>query len=125
MLRQMILLNLGWGIHAPDGWVNIDRSPNLLLDRLRFAKPILHKAGVLSDAHMVSWPRNIDKSVRNADTSEGSMASGSPRGERTSCPLPRARPGPRCPSNPRRGARSLEERRAVGTRLSERIPIID
>lgn len=52
-------LNLGCGLQAPDGWVNIDRSLNLMLDRMPVVKKALRAARVLQPAHMVSWPRNI------------------------------------------------------------------
>lgn len=53
------LLNLGCGLAAPEGWINIDRSPNLYLDRVRPLKRTLHRAGLLQDAHMAPWPDNI------------------------------------------------------------------
>jgi len=52
-------LNLGCGLQAPDGWVNIDRSVNLMLDRTPLVKKALRAARVLQPAHMVDWPRNI------------------------------------------------------------------
>lgn len=52
-------LNLGCGLQAPDGWVNIDRLLNLMLDRTPLVKKALRAARVLQPAHMVSWPRNI------------------------------------------------------------------
>lgn len=55
----MLLINLGCGLHAPAGWINVDRSPSLLLDRVRIVKPFLHRIGLLKDEHMVAWPRNI------------------------------------------------------------------
>jgi hypothetical protein len=53
-------LNLGCGLQAPDGWVNIDRSPSLMLDRMQVIKKALRAAGVLQLEHMVAWPRNIE-----------------------------------------------------------------
>ena len=52
-------LNLGCGPHAIPGWVNVDRSPNMFLDRVRPLKRALRRAGVLSDVHMVEWSREI------------------------------------------------------------------
>ncbi len=52
-------LNLGCGLTAPIGWINIDRSPNLLLDQVRPVKRALGRLGLLSEAHMTSWPRNV------------------------------------------------------------------
>lgn len=54
-------LNLGCGLQAPAGWVNIDRSPSLTLDRLPVVKKALRSINVLRDEHMVSWPRNITR----------------------------------------------------------------
>lgn len=53
------LLNLGCGLTAPDGWINVDRSPNQYLDRVRPLKRALHRAGLLQDAHMTPWPQNV------------------------------------------------------------------
>jgi SAM-dependent methyltransferase len=54
-------LNLGCGLHAPEGWTNIDRSPSLTLDRLPVVRAVLHRVGLLSEGHMTSWPRNIKR----------------------------------------------------------------
>jgi hypothetical protein len=48
-------LNLGSGPLAAEGWINIDRSPNILLDRVRPVKRLLRTVGLLSDEHMVHW----------------------------------------------------------------------
>src|ERR1700738_1041377 len=52
-------LNLGSGARAVPGWINIDRSPNILLDRLPGVKKCLHRAGILGDSHMATWSREI------------------------------------------------------------------
>ena len=54
-----VRVNLGCGPMAPEGWVNIDGSPNVLLDRFRIVKRGLRMCGVLSDAHMTAWPEEI------------------------------------------------------------------
>ena len=54
-------LNLGCGTSAVSGWVNIDRSPGMLLDRVRPLKRLLRKANVLSEAHMAEWPLGISR----------------------------------------------------------------
>ena len=54
-----VRLNLGCGPMAPAGWLNIDGSPNVLLDRVRVVKRSLRVLGVLSDAHMTSWPDEV------------------------------------------------------------------
>jgi len=52
-------LNLGCGPNAVDGWINIDRSPNVVLDRLPAVKQSLAKLRILSAPHMESWPREV------------------------------------------------------------------
>lgn len=54
-----VRVNLGCGLNAPDGWINIDRSISLTLDRLAPLKSLLYRIGLLQDEHMVDWPRNI------------------------------------------------------------------
>lgn len=58
-MSEVVRLNLGCGLTAPIGWMNADRSPNLALDRVPFAKELLRRSGLLQDAHMATWPRNI------------------------------------------------------------------
>ena len=52
-------LNIGCGPDGPVTWVNVDRSPRVLLDRCPPLKRVLHRAGVLADSQMNTWPRNI------------------------------------------------------------------
>ena len=54
-----IYLNLGCGHHAPESWVNIDRSPMMLLRKMPPVRSALRKVKVLSDDHMDTWPENI------------------------------------------------------------------
>jgi predicted SAM-dependent methyltransferase len=56
-----IKLNLGSGPRAVPGWVNIDRSPNVWLDRAPVLKRAMHRARVLSDAHMAPWDREVQR----------------------------------------------------------------
>lgn len=56
-----IRINLGCGLNAAEGWVNIDKSPSMALDRLPGAKPILRHIGVLKDGHMAKWPVNVTR----------------------------------------------------------------
>ncbi|MBA3741950.1 methyltransferase domain-containing protein [Sporichthya sp.] len=68
------LLNLGSGPAVVIGWVNIDRSPNALLDRWGATKLILRRAGLLSEAHMTSWPREIVRAdIRNLAYADSSV----------------------------------------------------
>ena len=52
-------LNLGSGQTAVPDWINIDRSPNILLDRVPVAKRLLFRAGVLNEGHMQPWDREV------------------------------------------------------------------
>ena len=54
-------LDLGSGPIAHPGWVGIDRSPNLLLQKVPGAKRLLHKAGLLGDLHMIPWSPEIKR----------------------------------------------------------------
>jgi predicted SAM-dependent methyltransferase len=67
-----VRLNLGSGPVAVPGWTNIDRSPNVILDRLPIVKRALFKLGVLTDQHMVSWDRAIKRhDIRKLPYAEG------------------------------------------------------
>ena len=54
-----VKLNLGCGLNAVQGWVNIDRSPSLILGKVKPLKAVLRRVGLLTEAHMVDWPSNI------------------------------------------------------------------
>lgn len=58
-MSEALWLNLGSGPIAFNGWVNIDRSPGLVLDRLPVAKKVLHRLGLLAEAQMLPWSRTI------------------------------------------------------------------
>lgn len=55
-------LNLGSGPVAIPGWINIDRSPNVVLDRVPMVKHLLLKAGVLNEGHRAAWDSSIVRS---------------------------------------------------------------
>ncbi|HEV2257032.1 MAG TPA: hypothetical protein VGS06_28190 [Streptosporangiaceae bacterium] len=73
---------------------------------------------------VIARSRKVRRSATNAATSSGSSASGSRCGCRTSRPPLRGRPGPTCPSRPRRAGRRPVDRRAAGTGFSARTPVI-
>jgi hypothetical protein len=54
-----VRLNLGCGANVARGWVNIDRSPGVVLDRVKPLKWLLRRAGVRSAGHITAWPRGI------------------------------------------------------------------
>lgn len=47
-----VLVNLGCGLTAPEGWVNVDRSPNVILSLIPLVKQLMRRAGLLSAAYM-------------------------------------------------------------------------
>jgi predicted SAM-dependent methyltransferase len=61
------MVNLGCGLNAAPGWVNIDRSPSLVLDRIPGAKRALHRLIGLQPGHLVTWPQGI----RRLDITKG------------------------------------------------------
>lgn len=58
--KRPLQLNLGSGQHGPESWVNLDRSPTMLLRRLPApAKGALLKAGILRESHLQAWAPNV------------------------------------------------------------------
>jgi predicted SAM-dependent methyltransferase len=68
-------LNLGCGVQAADGWINIDNSPNARLSKLPWLRWLLWKARIISDEHYrVAWPdsmmiRDLSRPLPFADCS--------------------------------------------------------
>ncbi|ERR1035437_468185 len=54
-----VVLNLGCGVDVAAGWINIDRSPSVLLDRVPPVKHLLRWLGILAAGHMATWPRSV------------------------------------------------------------------
>lgn len=56
-------LNLGCGVTAPEGWINVDSSPNVLLSKIpgnRVIKNILFKSGFMSKEGLeANYTKNI------------------------------------------------------------------
>lgn len=58
--ESLLRLNLGCGLNAFPGWVNIDESWGPWLARHRWTKAMLRSAGALSPyQYSVAWPENI------------------------------------------------------------------
>ena len=72
-MMSLMRLNLGSGQTAVPNWINLDRSPNILLDRIPGAKRLLFRAGVLAEGHMQPWDREVIRhdirKLRYADNS--------------------------------------------------------
>lgn len=54
-----LYLNLGCGHHAPTTWVNMDRSPMMLLRKAPALRQALKRTKVLTEDHMPLWPENV------------------------------------------------------------------
>lgn len=52
-------INLGSGPEAPEGWVNIDRSPHILVQRSSLLQHLLHRMGILPSRRIETWPKEI------------------------------------------------------------------
>lgn len=52
-------LNLGCGLNAPPGWINIDYSFGQLFSEHPRLRHFLRRIGLLTTEHMVSWPPNV------------------------------------------------------------------
>jgi ubiquinone/menaquinone biosynthesis C-methylase UbiE len=67
-------LNLGSGPIAFPGWINIDRSPSVWLERVPVMKRILRRAGVLTASHMQTWSNGIEcRDIRALPYRDGSV----------------------------------------------------
>lgn len=52
-------INVGCGLVAPEGWVNIDRSPAIRVSRAPLVRWLLLRTGIVSRSHDQGWPKNI------------------------------------------------------------------
>jgi SAM-dependent methyltransferase len=48
-------------MYAPAGWVNVDKSPSMMLDRIPGAKKTLAALGVLHENHLYRWPTGVKR----------------------------------------------------------------
>lgn len=70
----MTNLNLGSGPDFVEGFINIDRSPNVLLTKFKTFKKLLFKIGLLSENHMKDWDKRIvRKDVRKINYDKESI----------------------------------------------------
>jgi predicted SAM-dependent methyltransferase len=70
-------LHLGCGSHVVDGWVNVDRSPNVYLTRVPGLRAVLGRLGVLSSAQAGAvFPRGIVRAdvTRRIPAEDGSAS---------------------------------------------------
>ena len=52
-------VNLGSGSNAVQNWINIDRSPNVLLSRQPWLKHLLRHLNLIQPVHMTKWDPSI------------------------------------------------------------------
>ncbi len=70
----MTSLNLGSGPDYVEEFINIDRSPNILLTKFKIFKKLLFKIGFLSENQMKDWDnRIVRKDVRKINYDEESI----------------------------------------------------
>lgn len=58
-MTNPVKLNVGCGLVAPLGWVNLDRSPALRVSRLPVINQLALRTGLVSRSHDQRWPENI------------------------------------------------------------------
>lgn len=74
-VADALRLHLGCGSNVVDGWVNIDRSPNVYLARVPWLRAALGRAGILSaDQAGATFPRGIVRAdvTRRIPVADGS-----------------------------------------------------
>lgn len=52
-------VNLGSGPRHVEGWVEFDKSPSLLLSKVRVIRGSLRAVGLISDSHIVEWDSKV------------------------------------------------------------------
>jgi predicted SAM-dependent methyltransferase len=55
MANPELLVNLGSGPHAQDGWQNLDKSPSMTLSRAKLIRSALHRVGLIGTSNLVDW----------------------------------------------------------------------
>ncbi len=53
------MVNLGSGPHGPETWVNLDRSPTMLLRHVPRSARMLRRIGLIGEQHLVPWEPHI------------------------------------------------------------------
>jgi predicted SAM-dependent methyltransferase len=74
-VADALRLHLGCGSHVLDGWLNIDRSPNVHLARVPWLRSALGRAGLLSgEQAAAAFPRGIVRAdvTRRIPAADGS-----------------------------------------------------
>jgi SAM-dependent methyltransferase len=59
LTQRPLRINLGSGPTGPETWVNLDRSPTMLLRHVPRAARVLRQVGLIGDHHLVPWEPHI------------------------------------------------------------------
>ena len=57
--QRPLMVNLGSGPTGPESWVNLDRSPTMILRHAPLVAKTIHKTGLIGDHHLVPWQSHI------------------------------------------------------------------
>lgn len=57
--QRALMINLGSGPTGPETWVNLDRSPTMLLRHVPWVARALRRIGLIGDHHLVPWDAHI------------------------------------------------------------------
>jgi SAM-dependent methyltransferase len=57
--QRALMINLGSGPTGPETWMNLDRSPTMLLRHVPWVARGLRRIGLIGDHHLVPWDRHI------------------------------------------------------------------
>lgn len=57
--QRPLMVNLGSGPSGPESWVNLDRSPTMLLRHVPRAAKALRRVGLIGEHHLVPWEPHI------------------------------------------------------------------
>ena len=69
--EREIKLNLGCGTHVVKGWVNIDKSFNIIISKILGLKWVLYHIGLMSEiAYKAPWDK-LDAKVLRHDVTKG------------------------------------------------------
>ena len=57
--QRPLMVNLGSGPTGPESWVNMDRSPTMILRHAPLVAKAIRKTGLIGDHHLVPWQSHI------------------------------------------------------------------
>jgi SAM-dependent methyltransferase len=57
--QRPLMVNLGSGPTGPESWVNMDRSPTMILRHAPLVAKAIRKTGLIGDHHLVPWQPHI------------------------------------------------------------------